>query len=812
MFNNHFKILAAQLFSRKLLALINVLGLAAALTCCLFIALFVRHELGYDSFFQFAARTHRISMTFSLPDGTLFPLSSAPGPVGSLLVENFPEVQMVTRFRSKAVELKLDEEVLTENEFDWVDENFFTVFDLTWLQGDQAQALSLPNAVVLTQSMARQYFGDDDPLGRILLFIDEGREVPLTVTGVIADLPSNTHLTGRAFVSADMLATLVNPVDLTGWWGNTDAYTYVVLEPGSNVGNFDAQLARVIEQYASDQPIPGATITLQRTPLTDIHMQPPNIDELRRTSGNPFIVYAFSAIGVGILAIACVNFINIATVWATRRTREVGVRKVLGATRGQLVRQFIAEALLLCGTAMLLALAGVETLLPTLNRLLGIDLRAGVGNTITTGMVLLAATMALGLLAGWYPSMRLAATRPASVLKGLSSSAQTGVAFRGVLVVLQFSVVIVLLVTAVVVQLQLKHVNSLYLGFGREYVVRLNAAGADLQDRYIAFRDSLLQNTAVVAMSSSSSSPVRDSGTLGEVVLQGDDGTVPKRTARIEIDYDYFDTYDIRLLSGRVFSRDYPADAGNSHDDAFTASVVINERTAREFGWTLESAIGKSFQPLGANARYVVIGVVADTIEHARLQANPTTYYVRSTAMAGEIIAVRVQGERIAEALAHIDETWTQFNPGKPVQRVFLDDTIAALYVQDTRQLQLAYAFSALAIVIACMGLYGLVAFSTECRTKEIGVRKVMGGSVWSIVWLLTNHFSKLVLLANLLAWPLAYVATSRWLASFAYRIDLTPLMFVGSSIIVLCIAWVTAAGTTAKAASAKPVLALRYE
>jgi putative ABC transport system permease protein len=701
----------------------------------------------------------------------------------------------------RGAELVNEEVSISEDTFKLVDKNFFSVFDVEWLRGDQARAFVSPNAVVLTEDLARQFFGNDDPFG--LTLVMDGEHL-LTVSGVIADLPTDTHLTGRAFASFDLLEMLVDdPTGYLGSWQSARFYTYVVLEEGAGIGELEAQFAALFaQQYSDDSPfIPGATTTLQSIPLTDIHMKSHTLEELR-PGGSVVVVSAFSAIGIGILVIACINFVNITTAWASRRAREVGVRKVLGATSKQLVWQFTGETLLLCSLAMILALAAVELLLPMLNGLLAIDLQAGMGSTGTVSLILLLMTITLGLAAGWYPSLYLSSFRASAVLRGEPPAGQSGLALRGVLVLLQFAIVVVLLIATAVIQLQLRHAANMDLGFQREQIIVINAARVDLQDQYGALRDTLLQSPNVISVSSSGSSPLLDLD-WGMTTFQGEGDSVPRNISTLSVDYDYFATFGIEVLAGRIFSRDFPA-------DAVTGAVVINESAARELGREPANATGLSIQSNGDSLS--VVGVVADTVDHAKVQAKPLVYSIPDLPMAGELIAIRVREGKAAEALTHVDNSWKLFSPDSPIRRTFLDDKIDALYLQDSRQLQLSFLFSVLAIVIACMGLYGLAAFSTESRTKEIGIRKVMGGSVWSIVVLLTNELSKLVLFSNLIAWPVAYYVMGRWLENFAYRIDLTPLVFIGSGLIALCVAWVTVGGTAAKAASAKPVLALRYE
>ncbi len=797
MFSNYLKVVLRNFLKYRLYALINVCGLAAGVACCLLIALFVRREFSYDQQYMNAERIYRVSRDLFTPTGAML-MSSNSGPAAALLLQDFSQVERAARLNTvSSLVLSHGTDVAHENQIRFVDAEFFNLFDFNWLQGEPQRAVGGPADIVLTESLARKYFGDADPLGETLTL--DGR-LQVQVTGVIADLPDNTHLSASGFVSIAALDTLYGSdgQSFIDTWFRINTHTYVLLKPGTSMSAIEDGLAAFTEQHV---PAGGFPSAMRITPLTDIHWEEEMGGSLK-PAGNFSTIIIFIAIGICILVVACINFINLSTARSSQRAMEVGVRKSVGASQVQLIRQFLGESICLALLAMLLGLALVEIFLPMASALVGQDLTYDYFRNPMTVTGLILSTLALGTAAGIYPATSLASFSASQALKGGLARGERGILLRNALVILQFVVSIVLLICTVSIFSQMRFVSELDLGFKKDQMLVLTLP-QETFDQWAPFRQALLAWPEILAVSSSNSNPLQV-GQIGGAREEG--GENSRIFSENIVDVHFLDTYDIDLLAGRWFAADL---AGDRSGDG-RGSLIVNEAAAREFGWTPEEALGKSLEHDGVFKP--VIGVVGNTIESARSNSDPILYQLPLADLAGDDVSVLVSGNQPDATLAYIDKVWRDFLPDQPIVRQFLDNMVEAQYQTERQYLELSFYFAALSIAIACMGLFGLATFNAQRRTKEIGVRKVMGGSVWSIVLLLSNDFSKLVLLSNLIAWPVAYFAMERWLQNFAYRIDLTPLVFIGSGFIALCIAWVTVGGTAAKAASAKPVLALRYE
>jgi putative ABC transport system permease protein len=808
MLGNYLKLSLRNLLKYKLYSIINVLGLAVGFTCFILIALFVRDELGFDRFHPGFERSYRLSIDFTDgPTTATNAFFAIP-----LFRENLPEIELAGRLIAQNTPVQRRSELFNEAGFRLVDPEIFELFSFTWLQGDPASALSAPHTLVLTESIALKYFGSEDPVGQTLLV---NRDYPMTVTGVIRDLPGNTHLEADLFTSIDSGIAMYGAETMARPF---DSHSYVRLQPGVAIGDVSERFTDLLNDRM--QPFFQNRFTVTAKNISAIHFNSAEQKELSAVPGSLGLVLTFGVIAVGILCIASINFMNLSTARSSLRAKEVGMRKSISAARGQLVAQFLGESALLSLLAMVCALVLVELLLPAFSTFVGKNLAYPLTDNPLQAIGLLVLGLVVGLAAGSYPALFLSAFEPARVMQGHVDRGRAGLLFRNVLVVLQFSISISLIVAAAVIYAQLDYARNLELGYDKEQVVILNGSSTEkLGAQWPALKQQLLSNPGVLQVSASMMVPGVLNDWVNTIWPEGSEAGVDM--AFVGVDFDYFDTYDIGLVAGRTFDENLDTDrlrfpsAGNPTGGG--VAYVLNARAARELGWSPDEALGKTLAWSAENGvSGPVIGVVEDVYyESVRNAQKPLLYLVTSHqfgALSWNYAALRLSGEESEATLRFIDDTWTAFMPGQPVSRSFLDQNLDAMYQAEDQQGQLFSYFSMLAILIACFGLYGLASFNVERRTKEIGVRKVMGGSVWSIVLLLTNDFSRLVLLANLIAWPIAYFAMERWLENFAYRIDLTPLVFIGSGLIALCIAWVTVGGTAAKAASAKPVLALRYE
>ncbi|MES2625624.1 MAG: ABC transporter permease [Pseudomonadota bacterium] len=813
MFKSYLIIAINNLLKNKLFALINLVGLMIGLASTLLIGLFVLDELSYDQQYADSERIYRISRDFT--GDNLFLASNAPQ-VAALLKQDFPEVEQSARLFGGQALLSRDEIAFYENNIRFADNSFFDIFKVEWIAGDPAHALEQPNTIVLTESIARKYFGSEQPIGQTLMI---ERAIPAQVTGIIRDLPHNTHLDLSVVVSMPTVIPVVGEAFFEDW-ANNSFYTYIRLAPGVNIDAVSSQFIAFMQRHFRENA--EASTALAAMPLRDIHLRSTRQNEML-PPGSMSNVYVFSAVALFILLIACLNFMNLSTARSIRRGKEVGVRKALGASRGQVASQFVGESILLTVLASLLALVLVEVLLPYFNAFIGKDLAMNFFSDARVPLATLALIVVVGLVAGSYPAFFLSSFKPTQVLRSMLSSGGS-VLLRNSLVVLQFSIAIVLVAATLVVVQQLKYARNFEQGFRKEQVLILKGPPTvGLGAQWATMREELLGNPEISYVTASSQIPLQvNTNTLG---ARPEGVEIDKGIGLpfMEVDYDFFATYEIPVLAGRIFSEEFPADRlrpNNPNGERTTGDgIVLNRRGAVQFGWSPEEAIGKTINIYVAGGPHAatVIGVVENSnFESVRSDTKPMSFimppYLQDNVASMPNASIRISGNNISAALAHIDSVWQRFLPEFPMERHFLDEDFATLYLAEDRQARIFYCFAMLAIFIACMGLYGLASFNAERRTKEIGVRKVMGGSVWSIVVLLTNDFSKLVLLSNLIAWPIAWFAMERWLSNFAYRIDLGPLVFVGSGLIALSIAWVTVGGTAAKAASAKPVLALRYE
>jgi putative ABC transport system permease protein len=823
MLRSYLSIALRHLVSQKLYSAINILGLAVGLACFILIAVFVQYELSYDRHYENADRIYRIQRDF-YPVGRVFEqyLATMAPAAAERLELDFPQIEQVVRIACCGASLGTGGDAsFYEKNFALADPTLFDVFDYEWLRGDPARALAEPYTIVLTESAARKYFGNEDAMGQTLIVDGDPRigvSGALEVTGVIRDLPNNTHL------KFDMIASLLTRAAILGeasleTWGANMFHTYALLEEGADIEPIQRQSAAFFNRHMEEGS--GEYTGFTAIPLTDIHLRSHREAELG-TPGSIATVYAFAAIAVFILLIACINFMNLATARSAQRAREVGVRKVVGAERRQIVVQFVGESVLLALLAAALAVAAVELLLPVFSTFLGVDLAFGYLANPYVAALLALLTLAVGLVAGSYPAIYLSAFEPARVLKGDITRGRAAATVRKVLVTLQFAISIALLTGTAVVYQQDSFARNVERGYDKDRIVVITASGGDgVGEQWESLKREWLANPEIMQVTASNLLPLQtnSNGPLGFVAEAGD--REQRNIPVMFVDFEFFETYGIDVVAGRAFSQAFGRDRlvlDAATGGATQGNFVLNERAARELGWTAEEAVGKRLEvPRIPGLRGEVVGVVADVLESVRTPPGSTVYLVPSAARGpfGPLLtqaSLLVTGRNLAATLDHIDAKWREIVGAEPVGRRFLDDDFQALYQNEQRQARMLSGFSALAIFIACLGLFGLASFMTERRTKEIGVRKALGGSLPDIVGLFTTEFTKLVLLASLIAWPIAYFMLRRWLDTFAYRIDMSLLVFTGATLTALAVAWLTVGGVAARAAAAKPVNALRYE
>ncbi len=806
MLKNYFLIAFRNLRKHPLYAFVNVVGLALGLACCTFIVLYVMDEVRYDRFHADADQIYRVVEDWHEGDRESY-RATTYGAMAWLLEEEFPVIDDAVRVLPYPLLVTPDSDTkYQEDGVYFVDSTFLNVFNFPLKRGEAATALEAPFSVVLSEPMAHKYFGDAEAVGQLLQVRDDEAIYEFTVTGVLDVLPSNTHFQFDMLASFSSMRTMYSPwVEDAGNWDHPPLYTYVKLDAQADAGALEAQLPAFADRRVRSDVAQSRTFRLQA--LTDIRLKSAREEELTPGS-NITYVYLFGLIAFFILLIACINFMNLATARAAGRAQEVGLRKALGAQRSQLMRQFLSESMLMVAVALLLVIVLVEALLPVFNAVSGKTLASGVFLHWTVPLLLLGTVVVVGLLAGSYPALYLSAFRPARVLKGATTTAsRMAVHFRKGLVVFQFAVSIALIIGTGVIYQQLHYAQNERLGFDKEHVVLIPMRDVDNQYNYTTLKTMWQQIPGVAHVTASSGMPGLDVN-LRPLPVHPEGSTDTLSLDVLTVDHDYAETYGLEIVAGRDFDEAFPVDA--------TSSYLINESAAARFGW--DDPVGKTLTASvwfngHSDKEGQIVGVVKDFQYHSlRHGIDPLVFHIFPNTYYYDYVAVRLHPNDISETLAALEAGWAQFNPARPFEYRFLDEQFDALYRTEERLGTLFGYFAALAVLIACLGLFGLAAFTAEQRTKEIGVRKVLGASVAGIILLLSKDLLKLIAVAFVLAVPLAYVAMQGWLAGFAYRIELPWTLFIITGLGALAVAWLTVSFHAIRAALADPVKSLRYE
>ncbi len=807
MLKNYFKIAFRNLQKYKSYAFINIFGLAVGLASCILIALYVQDELGYDDFHEHAERIVRLVEDRN-DEGRESRLAITYGPLAPALEEDVAAVEHTVRVLPFSLLVHRDATTkFQEDQFVFVDSTFFEVFSFPLLQGDARTALEAPFSVVLTASAAHKYFGTASPVGRTLQARDDDDTYDFRVTGVVPDPPANTHLRFDFLASFSSMKTIYGGwVDDPQNWEHPPLYTYALLAEGADANALEAQLPALARKHMGERRT--ATRSLHAQPLTDIRLHSSREYELTPGSDITY-VYIFSVIGFFILLIACINFMNLATARAASRTREVGMRKVMGAHRPQLVRQFLGESILLATLALVLAVVLVELFVPVLNAVSGKTLGVGALMHWSTPLVVLGIVLVVGLLAGSYPAFYLSGFRPARSLKGARAAGATGAAtLRKGLVVFQFAITIILVIGTAVVFSQLNYLQNERLGFDKEHVVLVPLRALDNQFNHASLKEAWKQLPDVQHVTASSGMPGLNTGLYDFMVKPENAAQDSLELMTLTVDHDYAETYGLEIVEGRDFSEDFSTDAAEG--------FLINQSAARKLGWTdpvgekltLQVWFNGEVQKTGT-----VVGVIKDFQYHSLHRAiDPMLIHIFPNTYYYDYLSIRLRPGNMPERLAALERAWNQFNPERPFEYTFLDEKFDALYRAEERLSLLFGYFSILAILIACLGLFGLAAFTTEQRTKEIGVRKTLGATVGGIVLLLSTDLLKLIAVAFVVGAPLAYLVMNRWLEDFAVQVEMSWGIFLLVGLTTLGIAWLTVGYHAVRAALSDPVKALRYE
>jgi putative ABC transport system permease protein len=815
MFGNYLATSLRNLVRHKLYSFINIAGLAVGLACVIFIILFIRDEISYDKWIAGSENLYRVESTINEPGHGPNRGTKIPFPVPQAMLQQIPEVKAMTRLIPWSMTVITGNHQFSEK-VDVVDPGFFQVIRLPLLQGSPASVFAQPESIVLSQKTAKKYFGDALAMGKTVTITAEvcdsdredcqTRKRPLVVTGILRDLPHNTQLQADLLIPNTSAADPMSQDTKKGWlW--FEGWGYVQLAPGADPAAVVAKLKSIMDH--SFDPRKMINVNLRGSELVTPSLAPFRDDHLSTDqyggmtpAGSWTVVYGFAAIGLLILLVACFNFTNLATARAMLRAREIGLRKCVGAARHQLIAQFLGESVLVALLALLLALAMVEVLLPAFDSFLGRSIALDYLSDWSLVVAILAIAVVAGLLSGVYPALVLSGFRPATILRGSASSSGSGF-LRTSLVVLQFAVSIGLGVAVVVVFAQISFARNIDTGFQKSGVVIIDAANI-APTAADSFAEALRRNPGILDVALSDGVPLGDNGHSDTVRPPGG---VPSQVFRfISISPNFSELYHVRLLTGRLLSKSRGADR---HHEKTPFNALIDVTGAKRLGFTPQSVIGKTF--LNPDTNLTVVGVLDDIqMDGPRRPVAGTFYFYDPKHV--PFVSVRVRRENLPATLSFIDKTWRAFAPNAVMQRHFLTDDFDAQFKADERQGVIFGLFVGIAIFIACLGLFGLAAFSTERRTREIGLRKTFGAGTNDIVWMLLRQFSLPVVIANAIAWPVAWYWLHDWLNGFAYRIALSPLYFIGAGAIALVIAWATVFVHARRVANANPIHALRYE
>jgi putative ABC transport system permease protein len=820
MIRNYFKIAFRNLLKQKFYSLINVTGLAVGVACCILIVLYVQHELSYDKYHSKADRIFRVNGEIKY-GGNHYKLAVAPAPLAESFIHEFPEIETAVRFRTRGSYLvKRENAKESFREFDvvWADSTFFKIFSVNVLQGNPNTALKEVNSIAISQRLAEKYFKGENAIGENLIL--DGNREPFKITAIFANMPTNGHFKFDILISM----TGLNEAKSTNFLSN-NFNTYLLLKEGASPTALQTKFPQFVSKYLGPQAaeLLGGEFSLEKftsagnkleytlMPLRDIHLHSDLTAELGANSDITY-VYLFSAIALFILVIACINFMNLSTARSSNRAKEVGVRKVMGSLRAHLVRQFLTESILLSAFAFVLALIIAYLALPFYNSISQLNLSLPFFS-VQFYLLLIVGFLLVGLLAGLYPSFFLSAFEPIKVLKGqLALGSKSGI-IRGSLVVFQFAISIFMIVATITVQRQLEFINNKKVGFNKDQVIMVSDVYA-LGKKAENFKNEVLDNSFITAGTISGYIPVSNGWRSDNTYWP--EGSQPTEQNMVglqtwDVDYDYVSTMDMKILLGRNFSKNFPSDS---------SAVILNETAVKHF--KIEAnPIGAKISTFGDNnpdgspnpntvKNFTVVGVVQDFhFESLKQNITPLGLFIGNSP---GFASFRFNAKNVQDVITTLKTKWESMAEGQPFEYSFLDESFGRMYASEQRLGKIFGVFAGLAIVIACLGLFALTAFTAEQRTKEIGIRKVLGASVGSIVVLLSKEFGKLILIAFVLSAPLAWYAVDWWLKNYTYKVDIGIFVYFLAGSFSFLIAWITIGFQSVKAATVNPIKSLRSE
>jgi len=792
MFSNYLKTAIRNLIRYKSYSCITIAGLAVGMACTIILVMWIQDELSFDKFHANRDNLYRVIQQQDV-SGQIDRIAITQSPLGNALKREFPEILEAARIYNerRKVAVKSGEKKFFENGIYFADPSFLRMFTYEFKEGTQETALSEPFSIVLTESIARKYFGEKNASGRIITIDFFNGYQDFKVTAIMKDAPANSHLQFTMLASFNYFYETIPDY---GRWGNFSNYfTYVLLDNNAERETVNRKISNYLKKHL---PETKASLVLQ--PVTDIHL---NSDAKfdAENNGNIKNIYIFLLTAFFIFLIACINFMNLTTARAGTRAKEVGIRKVVGANRSNVIKQFFGESIFLTGISLILAIVLVWLSLPVFNGISGKQLMAGQfeSSSMVTGLIVI--LLLTGIVSGSYPALLMSAFKPVRVIKGVFKSSSNGFSLRRILVIVQFCLSVMLIVGMLVVSRQVDYMSSRNPGFDKSHVLHFQLQGK-MKERYSLLKNELLRNAAVLNVTAANVLPTHGN----ESNINDWEGNTSNETIRIHItavDYDYFETMRIKMVEGRTFSKEFPTDKDG---------IIINEEAAKQM--SMDEPIGKRMGR-GGDSEYRIIGVVKNyhfmsfhnRIEPIMLMLTERHFYNA---------LIRIKSENIPETLAFIEDVCREIEPDYPFDYTFFDEDLSSFYKNEGQMGKVINYFALLAIFIACSGLFGLALFTAEQRTKEIGVRKVLGASITKIVNLLTKEYIKWVLIANVIGLPAAYFAMTNWLDNFAYRIDLVDYfwIFILACALSVIIAVVTVMYQSIKAAVVNPIDSLKYE
>jgi len=818
MFRNYLKTAFRSILRNKLTSFINVTGLALAMASAILIFLFINDELIYDQYNSKSDRTFRITRDFISNDGSVnLRMGNVVAPIGPLLKNDFGEIETVARTRNFPFVITREEngelkKVISEPKTFFAESDIFKVFDFTILSSSDSVPLEKPHTVMLSERTAVKFFGNINVIGKRLR---AGNRLDLEITGVYKNLPSQSHWHPDLMISFSTLndSIFYGREKLETQWGNNQFGTYVVLERGGDPKKLEAQMPSFLDRHlrvfahnkwVTPEDFVASKITSLRVQkVTEIHLRSAMDDELE-AGGNINNVYMISVIGLIIILIACFNFVNLSTANSSNRAKEVGLRKVVGAFKLELIFQYLGESFIIAFVGLLLALVLSSMFLPWLNSFTQKSLSLDLIAQWPLLFILLAFSLLIGILAGIYPAFVLSEFKPALVLKGQRGSFKSKGVLRKILVATQFSISIALIIATLIIKEQLGYLNTRPLGYNRDQIVILPFF-RELRPNYDAFHHELTKNSSIADATLSSLVPTnRLVDSYGNAkVMQGNNLVDPKVNFRsVSVDEDFINTYGMVIVAGRNFSRSIPTDD--------SLAFMINETGANALGWkNYADKINTDFQYAEVNGK--LIGVVKDFhFESLHQPISPMIFLIKKDNF--DYFSVRISVSDMQASLDYLGKLWKEYLPKRPFEYEFVSENYQHLYQAEMKENQLFTIFSSMAIFIACMGLFGLATFSTLQRFKEIGIRKILGASIMSILQLLTSEILLLVVIASVVACPLAWYLMSQWLGSFAYHVGMNLLVYLAAALFVILVAMITISAQAIRAAITNPTNTLKYE